>query len=104
MLEELLRGRENEEAEVGTTMSVVVECVFNKLLVVVEAAVITVVVVVVVIVVVVVVVAIVVVVIIVVEEVVGETAIIGCHSLLFYAVKPIALPRMYIGCIYKHIT
>ena len=101
-LEELLRGRENEVAEIGTIMPVVVEYVFNKLVVVVEAAVITVVVMAVV--VVVVVVAVVVVVIMVEVEVVGETAMIGCHSLLFYTVKPIALPCMYIGCIYKHIT
>jgi len=68
LLEELLTGIEDEVAEVDTAMAVVVECVSNTLEVV-EAVAITVVVVVVV------------VAIMVEVEVVGETAMIGCHSL-----------------------
>ena len=31
-----------------------------------------------------------------VEELVGETEMIGCHSLPLYTVKPLVLPCMYI--------
>ena len=77
LLEELLTGIEDEVAEVDTTMSVVVKCVSN-ILEAVEGVVITVVVVLVVVVIAVVVV---VVAMMVVVEVVGETAMIGFHSL-----------------------